>query len=158
VILQFEGLYCSSAANAPHPAAAVDRWDRQTDARHLHRPFSSYYADSVNYCLRMRLKNENLAINGETSNIVKLGKIRRRRTDISIVGLYGRWTSLKTHRLVLSAARKDNQELAHQDGTSMPGAAAPGKYMPRRCPSSGFIFPGSACTWFRQRRVKPHVF
>ena len=30
--------------------------------------------------------------------------------------------------LVLSAARKDKQELVHQDGTSMPGAAAPGKY------------------------------
>jgi len=36
---------------------------------------------------------------------------------------------LKTYSLlVLSAARKDNQELVHQDGTSMPGAAAPGKY------------------------------
>ena len=111
----------------------------------------------------MRLKNENLAINGETSNIVKLWKIRRRRTDISIIGLYGRWTSLKTDRLVLSAARKDNQQLVHQDGTSMPGAAVPGKYpvnkyMPRRCPSSGFIFPGSAYTWFRPGLVKPHVF
>jgi len=30
--------------------------------------------------------------------------------------------------LVLSAARKDNQELVRQDRTSMPGAAAPGKY------------------------------
>ena len=40
----------------------------------------------------------------------------------------GRWTSLKTHSLlVLSAARTNNQELVHQDGTSMPGAAAPGK-------------------------------
>jgi len=43
--------------------------------------------------------------------------------------IHGRWTSLKTYSLlVLSAARKDNQELVHQDGTSMPGAAAPGKY------------------------------
>ena len=43
--------------------------------------------------------------------------------------LHGRWTSLKTYSLlVLSAATKDNQELVHQDGTSMPGAAAPGKY------------------------------
>ena len=43
--------------------------------------------------------------------------------------LHGRWTSLKTYSLlVLSAARKDNQELVHQDGTSMPGAAVPGKY------------------------------
>ena len=41
----------------------------------------------------------------------------------------GRWTSLKTYSLqVLSAARKDNQELVHQDGTSMPSAAAAGKY------------------------------
>jgi len=65
------------AANPPHVAAAVDRWDRLTDARHLHRPFSACYADSVNYCLQMRLKNENLAVNGETSNIVKRLKIRR---------------------------------------------------------------------------------
>jgi len=43
--------------------------------------------------------------------------------------LHGRWTSLKTYSsLVVSAARKDKQELVHQDGTSMPGAAAPGKY------------------------------
>ena len=41
--------------------------------------------------------------------------------------VHGRWTSLKTYSLlVLSAARKDKQELVHQDGTSMP--AAPGKY------------------------------
>ena len=41
----------------------------------------------------------------------------------------GRWTSLKTYSLlVLSAARKDSQELVRQDGTSMPGAAAPGKH------------------------------
>jgi len=39
----------------------------------------------------------------------------------------GRWTFLKS-LLVLSAARKDNQEQVHQDGTSIPGAAAPGKY------------------------------
>ena len=40
-------------------------------------------------------------------------------------GVHGRWTFLKTHSLqVLSAARKVNQE----DVTSMPGAAAPGKY------------------------------
>ena len=31
--------------------------------------------------------------------------------------------------LVLSAAQKDNQELVHQDGTSMPGAATNGKYL-----------------------------
>ena len=44
--------------------------------------------------------------------------------------VYGRWTSLKSYSLlVLSAARKDNQELVHQDGTSMPpGEATPGKY------------------------------
>jgi len=30
--------------------------------------------------------------------------------------------------LVLSAARKDSQEFVHQDETSMPDAAAPGKY------------------------------
>jgi len=30
--------------------------------------------------------------------------------------------------LVLSAARKDKEELVHQDGTSMLGAAAPDKY------------------------------
>jgi len=30
--------------------------------------------------------------------------------------------------LVLSAARKDNQELVHQDGTSKPGAAVPSKH------------------------------
>jgi len=41
-----------SAANPPHAATAVERWDRQTDgrtdARPLHRPCSAYYADSVN--------------------------------------------------------------------------------------------------------------
>ena len=43
--------------------------------------------------------------------------------------VHGRRTSLKTYSLlVLSAARKNNQELVHQNGTSMPGAAAPGKY------------------------------
>jgi len=43
--------------------------------------------------------------------------------------VHGRWTSLKTYSLlVLSAARKDKQDLVHQDGSSMPGAAAPGKY------------------------------
>ena len=31
--------------------------------------------------------------------------------------------------LVLSAARKDSQEYVHQDETSMPDAAAPGKYV-----------------------------
>ena len=56
--------------------------------------------------------------------------------------VHGRWTSLKTHSLlVLSAARKDKQELVHQDvnGTSMPGAAAPGKY-PVNIPCISFLF------------------
>jgi len=43
--------------------------------------------------------------------------------------VHGRWTSLKTYSLlILSAARKDKQELVHQDGTSVPGTAAPVKY------------------------------
>jgi len=43
--------------------------------------------------------------------------------------VYGRWTSLKTNSLLVpSAAKKDKQELLHQHWTSMPGAAAPGKY------------------------------
>ena len=43
--------------------------------------------------------------------------------------VHGRWTSLKTYSLqVVSAARNVNQEDVHQDETSMPGAAAPGKY------------------------------
>ena len=37
-----------SAANPPHAAQAVERWDREadgrTDARPLHRPCSAYYA------------------------------------------------------------------------------------------------------------------
>jgi len=39
-----------SAANPPHTAAAVDRWDRRrrTDARPFHRPCSAYYAGRVN--------------------------------------------------------------------------------------------------------------
>jgi len=50
------------------------------------------------------------------------------RTD-SRKDVHGRWTSLKTYSLlVLSAARKDKQDIVHQDGSSMPGAAAPGKY------------------------------
>jgi len=36
-----------SAANPPHAAAAVDRWDRQTDARPFRRPCSADYAGSV---------------------------------------------------------------------------------------------------------------
>jgi len=44
-------------------------------------------------------------------------------------GVHVRWTYLKTHSLqVLSAARKVNQEDVDQDVSSMPGAAAPGKY------------------------------
>jgi len=35
-------------ANPPHASAAVDRWDRRTDARPFHRPCSAYYAGSVN--------------------------------------------------------------------------------------------------------------
>jgi len=35
------------AANLPHAAAAVDRWDRQTTPDR-HRPCSTYYAGSVN--------------------------------------------------------------------------------------------------------------
>jgi len=46
------------------------------------------------------------------------------RTDV-----HGRWTSLKTYSLqVLLAARNVNQEDVQQEETSMPGAAAPGKY------------------------------
>ena len=41
--------------------------------------------------------------------------------------------------LVLSAARKDEQELVHQDGTSMPGAAAPGKYPVNRPNTCHFV-------------------
>ena len=41
---------------------------------------------------------------------------------------------LKTYSLlVLSAARKDKQELVHQHWTSMPGAAAPGNYPVNTC-------------------------
>jgi len=41
-----------SAANPPHTATVVDRWDRQTDGRTdrcstSHRPCSTYYAASV---------------------------------------------------------------------------------------------------------------
>jgi len=43
-----------SAANPPPAAAAAERRDRQadgrTDASPLHRPFSAYYAASVNNC------------------------------------------------------------------------------------------------------------
>jgi len=61
-------------------------------------------------------------VDAQSINCFK-NRLKKRRS------LHGRWTSLKTHSLlVLSAARKDNQELVHQDGTSMPGAAAPGKY------------------------------
>jgi len=37
-----------SAANPLHAAAAVERWDRQTDSRPFRRPCSTYYASSVN--------------------------------------------------------------------------------------------------------------
>ena len=39
-----------SAANPPHAAAAVERWDRQTDGRtpDCYRHCSAYYAGSVN--------------------------------------------------------------------------------------------------------------
>ena len=36
-----------SAANLPATGAAVDRWDRRTDARPFHRLCSAYYAVSV---------------------------------------------------------------------------------------------------------------
>jgi len=82
-----------------------------------------------------------------------------------------RWTSLKTYSLlVLSAARKDKQELVHQDGTSMPGAAAPGKYpvntMHRICRSTASRSPvltrGGICvpptvTYFRTAFPAQHL-
>ena len=39
-----------SAANSSAAVAAVNRWDRRTEdgCRPLHRPFSAYYAGSVN--------------------------------------------------------------------------------------------------------------
>ena len=42
-------IFCpgGSAANPPHAAAAVDRWDRRTDARPFHRPCCACYARSV---------------------------------------------------------------------------------------------------------------
>jgi len=38
------------AANPPHAAAVVDRWntDSRTEARSFHRPCSAHYAGSVN--------------------------------------------------------------------------------------------------------------
>ena len=35
------------AANPPHISAVVNRWDRQTDSRLLHRSCSANYADNV---------------------------------------------------------------------------------------------------------------
>ena len=46
-----------SAANSPHAAAAVDRWDRRTDARPLHRPCTAHHADSVNHRATAATKN-----------------------------------------------------------------------------------------------------
>ena len=44
----------STAANPPHAAAAIDRWDRRTDGRtdgrQLHRLCSAYCASSANKC------------------------------------------------------------------------------------------------------------
>ena len=40
-----------SSANQPHAAAAVDRWDRRTDARPLQGSCCTYYAGSVNRTL-----------------------------------------------------------------------------------------------------------
>jgi len=41
----------TTTADPPHAAAAVDRWDRQTDARTPNRYVypAAYYASSVNY-------------------------------------------------------------------------------------------------------------
>ena len=36
-----------SAARPPHAAAAVDRWDRQTDTRPFHRPYSAFCSGGV---------------------------------------------------------------------------------------------------------------
>jgi len=38
-----------TAANPPH-AAAVGKWDRQTDTIPFHRPCPAYYAGSDNKC------------------------------------------------------------------------------------------------------------
>ena len=45
-----------SAANPPQTAAAVDRWDRQTDAWPFHRPCSAYYADSVDNAAKINIQ------------------------------------------------------------------------------------------------------
>jgi len=53
-----------SAANTPHAAAAVDRWDRQTDGRTLNRLIdpAAYYASSVNNSIWQRI-GSNIAEN-----------------------------------------------------------------------------------------------
>jgi len=65
--------------------------------------------------------------------------------------VHGRWTSLKTYSLlVLSAARKDKQDLVHQDGSAMPGAAAPGKYpVPGKYTHTIIFVLNSKCKYYR---------
>jgi len=52
-----------AAANPPAAVAAVDRWDGQTgrgqtDNRPFHRPYSAFYAGSVNNVILIEQRNE----------------------------------------------------------------------------------------------------
>jgi len=62
------------AANPPVAIAAVDGWDRQTDARPLHRPCSTYCAGSINNTKLRGTQSDHTSRQNERYSCIRITK------------------------------------------------------------------------------------